>query len=416
MRKFLIILLALMLCAGVAAAEEAGVLGMPFPDFTATDTEGNVFTLSEALKDHEAALINIWATWCPPCRAEMPYLNEAYAQYGDRVAFIALSCEANDTLEKIEAYRRELGLSFPMGRDEGSLLYQHVKSSGIPVTVIVDRFGNAGFMRIGSFLGTGEIARVIEAFLGDGYTETTVLNEIPKDATTRAFPVAAARAIHVENEDARRVLIRATVGQEPLTVYVVADDVAHLRLEPSANDNLSELLYYNLSDARLLQELYDADRNAFVFDQPMPNGATEDYYAYACLFSGDGNDPDMIGVYLIPDEEHIETILNDLRSQGFEVSWEYSDEEAPGQAAEAYVLHIVDQDGAPVPGVTVNFCTDATCTPAQSGDDGLIRFDGAPDSYHVQLLQAPEGYSFDPDFELYTAAEYGEWLLRVRRD
>ena len=54
--KFLLILLAFTFLVGtVMAEEEAGILGLPFPDFSAVDTEGNTFTLSEALKDQEAA-------------------------------------------------------------------------------------------------------------------------------------------------------------------------------------------------------------------------------------------------------------------------------------------------------------------------------------------------------------------------
>ena len=137
-------------------------------------------------------MINIWATWCPPCNAEMGFLNEAYEQYGDRVAFIALSQEDNDTAEIIEAYRKEHGLAFPMGRDEGAFLYQYTGGKGIPATVIVDRFGNTAFLQTGSFLSTGEVTRLIEAFLGDSYTETIVLTDIPRDASTRAFPVSSA--------------------------------------------------------------------------------------------------------------------------------------------------------------------------------------------------------------------------------
>ena len=68
MKKVISVFLVLMLLlwAVPAAAEEKDILGQPFPEFSTTDTEGNVFTLSEALQDHEAVLINIWATWCPP--------------------------------------------------------------------------------------------------------------------------------------------------------------------------------------------------------------------------------------------------------------------------------------------------------------------------------------------------------------
>ena len=98
-RTFIVIaLLLLSLCLVPASAEDEFSLGQPFPDFTVTDTEGNVFTLSEALKDHEAVLINFWAAWYWPCEDEIPFLNEAYEQYGDRVAFISLSIE-DDILE-----------------------------------------------------------------------------------------------------------------------------------------------------------------------------------------------------------------------------------------------------------------------------------------------------------------------------
>ena len=89
------------LWTGTATAEEeknTDFLGKPFPDFSVTDTEGKTFTLSEALKDHQAAMIVFWATWCGPCEREFPYLEEVYQKYGDRVAFIALNEEKRDVL------------------------------------------------------------------------------------------------------------------------------------------------------------------------------------------------------------------------------------------------------------------------------------------------------------------------------
>ena len=71
----LMLVLALTLYLGNAAADDTGILGKPLPDFTVTDSEGKTFTLSEALKEHEAVVITIWATWCGPCEREFPLLN-----------------------------------------------------------------------------------------------------------------------------------------------------------------------------------------------------------------------------------------------------------------------------------------------------------------------------------------------------
>ena len=70
------------------------------------------------------------------------------------------------------------------------------------------------------------------------------------------------------------------------------------------------------------------------------------------------------------------------------------------------IVHVLDQDGNPVEGVTVNFCTDVSCVPKESDEDGLITFTGAPDAYHVTVVDAPDGYSWDEDYEMYTARVY----------
>ena len=114
------------LWTGTATAEgekNTDFLGKPFPDFSVTDTEGKTFTLSEALKDHQAAMIVFWATWCGPCEREFPYLEGVYQKYGDRVAFIALNEEKRETEDEIKAYRAEHGLTIPMGHSEDDDLY-----------------------------------------------------------------------------------------------------------------------------------------------------------------------------------------------------------------------------------------------------------------------------------------------------
>jgi len=156
----LALLLSIMLLAGIASADDEvnDILGKPFPDFTATDTEGNIFTLSEVLKDHEAVLINFWATWCEPCWREFPFLNETFKEYGDRVAVIALSKEKKDTIEKIAGYRKGNEINFPMGRDEDLTLFKYVGGGiSVPKTVIVDRFGNTVHYLFRKYISSREI-------------------------------------------------------------------------------------------------------------------------------------------------------------------------------------------------------------------------------------------------------------------
>ena len=422
MKKLIILILTiLVLCLGTASADTGMTLGEPFMDFTATDTEGNTFTLSEALKDHEAVLLNIWATWCGPCQGEFPDLEKAYQKYKDKVAFIALSYDDEDTNEKIAAFKEEYQLTFPMGRDEGSALYKYVAQYGVPTTVVIDRFGNTGFLRLGSFNTAEEVGNVLDRYLGDDYKETAVLTKIPKKAATRSYPVSAARAMHVDNENVKKASFHLSVSgmEQSVAAYVVDDDTAHLRFEITSADDAADMMYYD--DAKAvrvdLPDILDAERNVFAYDQVMesPDG---NHYLYGLYYNvgGDG-DPDLMEFFLVQKEEYLEELADYLRSMEYEVSWEFVENE-PEETAEqkAYVLHVEDQDGNPVPGVAVNFCTDAACTMQQSDENGVITFDGEKANYHVQILKAPEGYSFDKNFELYTGEAYGEWVLHVGND
>lgn len=66
----------------------------------------------------------------------------------------------------------------------------------------------------------------------------------------------------------------------------------------------------------------------------------------------------------------------------------------------AYAVRIVDQNGDPVPGVIVNFCTDTACTPVTSDQNGQAVYTGQPYAYHVQVLSVPEGYDYTGEAEM----------------
>ena len=427
MKKIILILLALTLFLSVSASaeDESPLLGKPFQDFTVTDIDGNTFTLSEALKDHEAVLINFWASWCGPCRNEFPAINKVYEEYKDKVAFIALSIEPKDSNDKISSFRQENGLTLPMGRDEGDKLYAYTKTNNVPVTVIVDRFGNVVFFQIGSFRPADELSRTLDAFLGDRYTETSVLYSIPADTSTVALPVSPARALRIENEGVQKAAIHVEGMEDTLYFNIVNDSTAHVIAEISASDSTSDVIFYN-SDAGFtaLKEMLDPDRGVLAADVSVP----EEGYVMVCLvdyskvLKGE-DDPDMFPFYIARNPGEIDSFVNALKASGYsEVTVEYeTDADAGSKAdagikADAYIIHVLDQNGDPVPEVFVNFCNDTACVPCESDDDGMIVYTGKPDVYHVQIIDYPEGYSCDESFEMYTTKTYGEWVLRLHKD
>ena len=422
-----ILVLAVMLCLSVATADEADFLGKPFPDFTVTDTEGNTFTLSEQLTDHEAVLINFWATWCNPCRTEFPYLQAAQEKYGDRVAFIALSAYSGDSMETVAAYREENSLTVPMSLDAGGELYNYTGLTVYPGTIIVDRFGNAVFFHPGTFMNAAEIERVLDCFTGEDYKESAVLNAIPADRTTRAYPVSAKRSVYLDNEDVKTIIIHVEGVEEPYICYVVPEENAHLRFEIAATDNPEAMEYVDSWGPTLLvSDTLDPERNAYVYDQATEAlyGGVYQHYSAGMLADGElgSQDPDRIRFLLIRDDAYMDEIIEILHQSGHQgdISWEYADSVQTDSSAEesdqAYTVYVVDQDHQPVPDVCVNFCTDTACRMAEGDENGIIIFNGDPDIYHLQIVEVPDGYSFDEDFEIYTDRAYGDLVLYIRKD
>lgn len=155
-------------------------LGSGMEDFTFTDYNGVSHSLYETLKEKKMVLINIWATWCSPCRSEFPYMEMAYEDYKDDIEIFALSCESEDTNEVIAGFAEEMGLTFLMGQETAGLSDIYA-SDGIPTSLVVDRFGNICFLESGSITSAETFARLFETFVADDYAESQVLaNGVPQ--------------------------------------------------------------------------------------------------------------------------------------------------------------------------------------------------------------------------------------------
>lgn len=138
--KFKSFLMGLALSAFAATSlASSGLEGQQAPDFALKSSTGENLRLSEYRGD--VVMINFWATWCGPCRQEMPLLDELYSRY-QRVGFNLLGVNIDDDSGRAMRMVDELGVSFPVlfdARKEVSKLY---RVEAMPVTVLVDREGN----------------------------------------------------------------------------------------------------------------------------------------------------------------------------------------------------------------------------------------------------------------------------------
>lgn len=150
MKKLLCALLALilMLCAFAFAEETdaAEETPVPAPDFPLTTWEGEEIHFSDLLG--KPLLLNIWATWCPPCRNELPFFQQAFEKYGEEITFVFLSVD--DDKADAEEFMTENGYTFPVYMDVPSNSLMAYGIGSIPVTVLVDPEGNIIAGQVGS--------------------------------------------------------------------------------------------------------------------------------------------------------------------------------------------------------------------------------------------------------------------------
>lgn len=119
------------------------------PDFPVLDADGNTVRLSDMFG--KPVVINFWATWCPPCRSELPAFDKLYRQYGNEVSFmmIDLTDGYRETVEGVKKFISENGYTFPVYYDTEGSAAEAYNVSSIPFTVAVGRNGNI----VGTHLG-----------------------------------------------------------------------------------------------------------------------------------------------------------------------------------------------------------------------------------------------------------------------
>jgi thiol-disulfide isomerase/thioredoxin len=108
------------------------------PDFSLPATDGSALTLSDFRG--RPALINFWASWCPPWRQDLPALQAVYDTYGHEIGFVAVNVK--EPVHTVTTFATEMGLTFPIALDpEGHISDEMYQVRGIPTTIFVDARG-----------------------------------------------------------------------------------------------------------------------------------------------------------------------------------------------------------------------------------------------------------------------------------
>jgi len=96
----------------------------------------------------QVVLVNLWATWCPPCREEMPALQEFYEKYKND-GFVLIAINQEERREAVIPFVEEFGLTFPVWLDEDFQAGRNFKTISLPSSYVVDRSGRVRLMWIG---------------------------------------------------------------------------------------------------------------------------------------------------------------------------------------------------------------------------------------------------------------------------
>lgn len=135
-------LIAIALTAAALQAQAA----QQAPDFTLKTLTGRNLRLNE--QRGQVVMLNFWATWCAPCKQEMPHLNRLHDKYGD-TGFVLLGINVDDDPAKAAADAAKLGIRFPVLLDGAKAVSKLYGLDAMPTTVVIDRDGQVRHVHLG---------------------------------------------------------------------------------------------------------------------------------------------------------------------------------------------------------------------------------------------------------------------------
>jgi len=152
------------LIPSLAVAPRQGFIA---PDFSLPDANGETITLSAL--EGQVVLVNFWASWCPPCRVEMPAIEAVYQDYRQKgVIVLAINATAQDDAQSALNFVRSNGLSFPILFDGDGSVYARYQISALPTSFFIGRDGKIGEVVVGGPMAEALLRARLETLLQEG--------------------------------------------------------------------------------------------------------------------------------------------------------------------------------------------------------------------------------------------------------
>ncbi len=246
------------------------------------------------------------------------------------------------------------------------------------------------------------------------------------------YPVSEETYLAPANEDARQATILIEGEATDGYFYVSNEDQVKVAIyvAESVDPDAAMIVNSVTRDGVLLAELPVVD-DAFIYEYPNTDNS------YAQLEINVFTEDLAVGdIFFCKGEESADDMIKAYEASGSYsgLSWSYvdelpdnasttveSNETQPAEAAAVeteatYTVTVVDQNGDPVPEVSLTFCEDTACHLAEGDENGVVTFTGKPAKYHVQVVDAPEEYDFPEDSDFYTEDYTSELTIAITKE
>jgi peroxiredoxin len=149
--SLLLLILILSACGGEDSPQSSGInVGSAAVDFQLEALDGTPVSLSDYRG--QVVLVNLWATWCPPCRAEIPDIEEAYRARQDD-GFVVLGVSVEQAHASVAPFVRAMEMTYPVLLDEAGQVYRTYRAPGLPMSLLLDEEGVIRVRHVGGMTG-----------------------------------------------------------------------------------------------------------------------------------------------------------------------------------------------------------------------------------------------------------------------